>query len=107
MSYSELNKLSDEQLVHRELQLERELIAANLRLKTGQLEDTASLGRIRKEIARARTAQRGREREQGLNTDALRNRFRATFQPTAPAAAEGRAAGGFVAGLVDKVSGND
>lgn len=107
MKYSELNKLSDEQLVHRELQLERDLIAANLRLKTGQLEDTASLGRIRKAIARARTAQRSREKEQGLNSDALRSRFRATFQPSAAAEGDGKAAGGFVQGLVDKIGGND
>ena len=36
----------------------RELIDTGFRKKTGQLEDSARLGKIRKDIARSRTAQR-------------------------------------------------
>lgn len=103
---TDLNTLSDEQLVHAELQLERDLLAASFRLRTGQLEDTSSLGRIRKQIARIRTAQRQREVSQGLTTDALRNRFRATFQPAA-VAPESKAGGGFLKGMVDKIGTTD
>ena len=102
MNSQEIQALSDEQLVHNELQLERDLLAASFRLRTGQLEDTAGLGRIRRDIARLRTAQRSRERAQGLNKDALRNQHRATFQAKASGSGAG-ASGSFVKGLVDKM----
>lgn len=105
MAKQKLDTLSDEQLVHRELQLERELIAAGFRHRTGQLEDTESLGRTRREIARARTAQRQRELAQGLAKDALRRQYRPTFDPQAAEAAAGGASGGFVKGIVDKLGG--
>ena len=61
MSVAELKELDDKALVHRELQLERELMDARFRNKTGQLEDTSKLAKLRKGIARARTLQRERE----------------------------------------------
>lgn len=107
MAANEINSLTDEQLVHAELQLERDLLAATFRLRTGQLEDTSSLGRMRRKIARLRTAQRQRELGQGLKTDSLRNRYRATFQPAAVAPAEAAASGGFLKGMVDKIGNAD
>lgn len=103
MAAKDMSGMSDEQLVHAELQLERDLLAASFRLRTGQLENTASLGQMRRQIARLRTAQRQRELEQGLKTDSLRNRFRASFQPAAVAAVESPASGGFLKGMVDKI----
>ena len=78
MATPDIRTMSDEQLVHAELQLERDLLAATFRLRTGQLEDTSTLGRVRRQIARLRTAQSAREREQGVAKDDLRNRYRAT-----------------------------
>lgn len=100
------DSLTDEQLVHKELQLERDMLAASFRLKTGQLDDTAGLGRMRRDIARLRTAQRARELAQGLSKDALRNRYRGTFQPGAAVEASGApASSGFLKGIVDKIGG--
>ena len=79
MLYGELKTLSDEALVHREFQLERELMEYRFRHKTGQLENTSRLAGLRKDIARARTLQRERERTQGLSKDALRNQHRGSF----------------------------
>ncbi len=106
MAKQNLDALTDEQLVHRELQLERELLAAGFRLRTGQLEDTESLGRLRKDIARARTAQRSRELDQGLAKDSLRNQHRGSFQAgSGDAGGEQASSGGFLKGLVDKIGG--
>ena len=71
MSIADLKNLDDKALVHRELQLERELLDARFRMKTNQLEDTSKLAKIRKGIARARTLQREREIEQSLNPNTL------------------------------------
>ena len=60
-------------LVHRELQLERELMDALFRHEDNQLEDTSKLAKLRKGIARARTLQREREVEQSLNPNSLRD----------------------------------
>lgn len=113
MKYTELNALSDERLVHRELDLERQLLDLSFRKKMGQLEDNSKLGKLRKDIARARTAERRRELEQGLDKDALRGLHRGTWRHVradeggdaeqAPAA--GRR--GFVRGLLDKIKGGE
>ena len=75
--------LSDEKLVHRELDLERQLLDLSFRKRTGQLEDTSKLGKVRRDIARVRTAERARERVQGLTKDALRGLHRGTWSPAA------------------------
>ncbi|MCB9763134.1 MAG: 50S ribosomal protein L29 [Alphaproteobacteria bacterium] len=62
MRYAELKELSDQDLVHRELSLERQLVTAQFRLYTNQLEDTSQLGKLRRDIARLQTAARERER---------------------------------------------
>ncbi|RME20159.1 MAG: 50S ribosomal protein L29 [Deltaproteobacteria bacterium] len=106
MAKLNLDALTDEQLVHRELELERELLAAGFRLRTGQLEDTSRLRRLRRDIARIRTAERARELSQGLPKDSLRNRYRGSFQPGAVAeSGESASSGGFIKGLVDKMGG--
>ncbi|MEL6347092.1 MAG: 50S ribosomal protein L29 [Myxococcota bacterium] len=110
MKYSDLSALSDEQLVHRELQLERDMLELRFRLKTDQLENTSMLNKIRKDIARIRTAQRARERAQGLPKDILRNKHRSSFRPGALAqatAAAAAAGGGFLQGIAEKIGVGD
>jgi large subunit ribosomal protein L29 len=103
MSATELKSMDDKTLVHRELQLERELMDARFRSKTGQLDDTSKLAKLRKGIARARTAQRDREIEQSLAPNALRDAHRSSFTFGEIGGVEG-AAGGFLKGIVDKVT---
>ncbi len=104
MSTADLKNLDDKALVHRELQLERELVDAQFRMKTNQLEDTSKLAKLRKGIARARTLQREREIEQSLNPNALRDMHRTSFVPGQIGSGGEGGAGGFLKGIVDKVT---
>ena len=104
MAYAELTKLDDKSLVHRELQLERELMDVLFRQKTGQLEDTSKMSKLRKEIARARTLQRERENEQSLSKNALRDQHRTSFVPGQIGTDGEGGASGFLKGIVDKVT---
>jgi large subunit ribosomal protein L29 len=110
MNISQISQLDDQQLVHEELRLERDLIHARFALKTGQLEDTSRISKVRKDIARLRTVQRDREREQGLPNNFLREKHRSSFDPKAGAVATEAVDGsskGFLKGIVDKVTGNE
>ena len=102
LTIGKVREFSDEKLVHHELQLERDLIAANFRLGMRQLEDTSQLSKIRRGIARARTVQRERERENGLPNNALRDAHRTSFKPGAVAGAAA-SAGGFLKGIAGKL----
>lgn len=113
MKTTDMATLSDEKLVHRELELERQLLDLSFRKRTGQLEDTSKLSKARKEIARVRTAERAREQALGVNKDSLRTQYRGTWRPgavgdqaveaeTAQASAPSR---GFLKGIVDKIKG--
>jgi large subunit ribosomal protein L29 len=107
MKYSELTSLGDEAIVHKELQMERDLLELRFRLKTNQLDDTATIHKLRKDIARLRTAQRERERAQGLPKNALRNSHRSTFRPGDGATAEAVASSsGFLKGITEKFGGD-
>lgn len=101
MKYDELASLSDEQLVHKELELERSLLAQTFRHRLGQLEDTSTLKKARRDIARTQTALVGRERANGLQKGALKAQHRSTFVAAAPAAAAG-AGDDFLKGILDK-----
>ena len=107
MSIAEFKALDDKALVHRELQLERELMDVRFRNKTGQLEDTSKLAKLRKGIARARTLQREREAEQSLNPNTLRDMHRSSFVPSESGVGGEGGAGGFLKGIVDKVTPNE
>ena len=102
-SFGSLSKLDDKALVHTELQFERDLIEASFRHSTGQLDDVSKLGKLRRSIARARTAERSREREQGLTHNALRDRHRSSFKPEAPQEGTARLGAGFMKGIADKL----
>jgi large subunit ribosomal protein L29 len=104
MATANLAEMTDEQLVHRELELERELVHANFQLSIGELENTAELPRLRKDIARARTAQRSRERSANDPKNTLRNRYRNSFTAALAADAAGGTDddGGFLKGIANK-----
>jgi large subunit ribosomal protein L29 len=101
-------QLTDEQLVHRMLQVERDLVAARFRHSMNQLENTASLGGLRKEIARLKTEARQREVANGLPKNALFDQHAKTFGASKAASSDAAAEkGGFLSGIVDKLTGND
>jgi len=105
MKYEEFTALSDVALVHRELQLERDLMELRFRLKTNQLENTASIRMVRKDIARARTAQRVREKSQDppLGPNTLRTRHRNSFTPGSSGVLD--SAAGFLTDIAGKMGG--
>ena len=106
MAYSEL---TDEQLVHQVLQTERDLIGARFKHSTSQLENTSKLRVLRREIARLRTETRSREIAQGLAKNGLLIQHRKTFGGAAPseAASPAQEKGGFLSGIVDKLTGKE
>ena len=57
----ELNGLTTEKLLDREKELKEQLFNLRFRLATGQLENTASLKQVRKDIARVKTVLRQQE----------------------------------------------
>lgn len=99
MKIAELNGLSDEQLVHKSLELERTLLAHTFRHRLGQLDDTSALGKARRDIARAKTVLTDRERSAGVNPGALVAKYRSSFVPSVPVAADGGE--GFLKGMLD------
>lgn len=104
MSYAEL---SDEQLVHKILAAERELVKAQFAHSQQQLENTALLGNLRKSVARLRTETRCRESAAGLRKNALIDQHAKSFAAAESGAAESQEKGGFLSGIVDKLQGND
>ncbi len=57
----ELNGLTTEKLLDREKELKEQLFNLRFQLATGQLENTASLKQVRKDIARVKTVLRQQE----------------------------------------------
>lgn len=102
-------ELSDEQLVHRVFEQERMLVQARFRHSMNQLENTAKLRDLRKEIARLKTEARTREIAQGLPKGQLIHVHRQTFSAQSAAGAEQapEQKGGFLSGIVDKLSGKE
>jgi large subunit ribosomal protein L29 len=101
MNMSEVKELSNEQLVHTELQLERDLIDARFQKELGTLENSSVFSVIRKDIARLRTEQRSREITEGLGSDSLRNKFRGSFQASEKEEEESSGTG-FLKGISEK-----
>lgn len=87
MSYtkSDLEALSDESLVHAELQLDRDLVGLRFQKKAGTLRNIMQPRVLRKNIARVRTEQRKRERSSDLPKNALRDEHRVSFVASEPA----------------------
>jgi large subunit ribosomal protein L29 len=102
------SEVTDEQLVHRVLQAERDLVAARFKHSMNQLENTSRLRVLRREIARLRTEARVRETAGGMPRNALFARHRATFGGTRPTGTAAPAEkGGFLSGIVDKLTGKE
>ena len=60
-SVQELNGLTTDKLLDREKELKEQLFNLRFQLATGQLENTASLKQVRKDIARVKTVLRQQE----------------------------------------------
>jgi len=101
MKMSEITALSDEQLVHAELSLERTLINARVKKSFGTLEDSSVFSKVRKDIARIQTEITSREKAQGLSKHALKAQFRKSFVPEET---EEVKKGDFLKGIADKLS---
>mgnify|MGYP002630468761 CR=1 FL=1 len=103
------SEMTDEQLVHKEMALERSLLTSRFQHATNQLEDSSQLKKIRREIARVRTVERGRELEQGLRKNSLRDAHKSSFDASqvGESSTVDAAAGGFLKGIVDKLGGTE
>ena len=102
----ELKQMTDEALTHRMFDVERELVGARFQHSMGTLENTSVIRTLRKEIARIQGEARNREISQGLNKGSLIQSHRATYQAgNADVAPAGDSAdGGFLQGIVDKLT---
>jgi len=130
MKAAELNGLSDEQLVHKALELERTLMGHGFRHRLGQLENTSLLRKARRDLARVKTVITAREQASALadavksiqengesgiafaagvslkaNKGSLLAKHRGTFVPAAPAKAGAEAGSEFLSGILDKGQG--
>lgn len=61
MKANELRELSTAELLEKEAEFKEELFNLRFQLATGQLEDTAAIKRVRKNIARVKTVLRQAE----------------------------------------------
>ncbi|HCH63698.1 MAG: hypothetical protein CL927_07090 [Deltaproteobacteria bacterium] len=105
MDANGLRGLDDQGLVHQELAWEFELTRKSLDHRADALGDVSLLKKLRRNIARAQTVQRERERAQGLQIGALRRAHRSSFNPRSGAGASasaGQAASGFLSGVAGR-----
>ena len=101
MKMSEIKELSDQELVHTELDLERQLIDARLKKSLGVGMDLSIFAKFRKDIARLQTEQTFRCTQQGLAKNALKALHRNTFVYEQE---EKEEAGDFLKSVADKLS---
>lgn len=109
MATAEYKNLSDEQLAHKVIESERALVGLKFQHSMSTLENTSKLGKLKKDIARLKTEARRRETAQGLGKDSLVQSHAKSFAKSAPAAkaTTEEAAGGFLSGIVDKLTGKE
>lgn len=98
---------SDVELIHELFDTERALIAARMRHSMNQLENTSQLKELRRDIARMQTEARRRELAQGLKKDALIHEHRQSYTAGANSDQADADKGGFLSGIVDKLSGQE
>lgn len=103
-NHTDLSGMSDEQLVHRGLDLERTLAAHHLRHRLNKLENNSLLGSARRDIARAKTELRRREQANGLGKGSLHDQHLGSWKP-ASLAATTEAGGGFLKSVLDGAEG--
>ena len=103
MGYADL---SDTEIAAKAYQTERDLVTARFKHSTNQLENTAELRVLRREIARLQSEARRREIANSL----VKGSIFASYRPAgedAPVTESVEAKGGFLQGLVDKISGTE
>jgi large subunit ribosomal protein L29 len=97
--------LTDEQIVHRALETERELVTKRFQHKLNRLENHAQLGDLRRDIARLQTEARRREIAASAPKGTLFARHKSTFTATAAGSSAAPAEkGGFLSGIVDRLT---
>jgi ribosomal protein L29 len=106
---AQLKELSDLDLVRATSEAERELLVARFKRHQGQLENTAALNVIRRRVARLKTEQRAREVAGAMPKGAIERAHiveaRASRPVTSSEASSGGSGGGFLKGIVDKLTG--
>ena len=102
LKMEDVRGLSDEDLVHQELELDRMMIQARFQKQIESLENSSVFQKLRTSIARLRTEQRVREKQQNLNTDTLRNQYRKSFSSTSSSSES--SGGGFLDKFAEKIS---
>jgi len=102
---NEIRQLTDESLTHQLFDLERQLVAIRFQHSMGALENTSHIGVLRKQMARMRGEARSREISQGLNKGTLIQSHRGSYSAGESTIAEsGGEEGGFLQGIVDKLT---
>lgn len=69
MKYSEVLELSDDELEFKEKELRQELFNLRFRKATGQLDNTARIGLLKRDLARVLTSKREREGAQAAGAE--------------------------------------
>jgi len=100
-----MQSMTDEALGQRLAAVERELVSKRFQLSMGQLENTSTLRSLRKELARIKTEATRRERERGLARNSLLSTVASGAVNPATERSAASAAGGFLQGIVDKLTG--
>jgi large subunit ribosomal protein L29 len=97
--------LDDGTLVRSLFEKQRALVRSRFAHSMNRLENTASLGALRREIARVQTEIRRRELAAGLPKDELLRKHPVDIRTVESGEAKGKAEGGLLAGVVDKLGG--
>lgn len=104
MADSTFTELDDSGLVTTLVTRQHELVRARFARSMGRLEDTSSIGGIRKDIARIKTELRRREIAGDLPNGSLERKYASSVERPGAAAEESAPSGGLLAGAVDKLS---
>ncbi len=67
MKYSDIKELTDSELEHQHEEMLKEQLNLRIQARTGQIENTARLRQVRRDIARINTEKRNRVRDAEKN----------------------------------------
>jgi len=109
MTGAEIKALSTPELVSAVKAAEREMVGLRFKLSMSKLENTAEIRNLRKRVARIRTEIRTREIAGTLPKDHLFEEHRpVAAEAASPAAApQAPVKGGFLQGIVDRLTGKE
>jgi len=97
--------LDDATLVRSLFEQQRALVRSRFAHSMNRLENTASLGVVRRDIARIQTEIRRRELAAGLPKDELLRKNPVDVRSVEAGESKGKSEGGLLAGVVDKLGG--